>query len=93
MKHIYFCSAIAFLRLKTFIFYFLNIFLLALVLSLFRVQLSTIGRYEYKKTCTLLVQLFDEAVQNYSTLISTRQTGVDCCIQEGTIQFSLPSRI
>ncbi|CAL4067523.1 unnamed protein product, partial [Meganyctiphanes norvegica] len=35
-------------------------------------QLSTIGRCEYGKTCTLLVQLFEQTAQRYQDLISAR---------------------
>jgi len=45
--------------------------------------MSTIGRYEYKKSCTLLVQLFDESVQTYQSLISSGQTGIEIAVQEG----------
>lgn len=33
-------------------------------------QLSTIGRCEYDKTCTLLVRLFDESAQQYQELVN-----------------------
>lgn len=33
-------------------------------------QLSTIGRCEYDKTCTLLVRLFDESAQRYQELVN-----------------------
>ena len=46
-------------------------------------QISTIGRYEYKKSCTLLVQLFDESVQTYQSLISSGQTSIEITVQEG----------
>ena len=51
-------------------------------------QLSTIGRYEYKKTCTLLVQLFDESAQRYQELVSAGQgnTNINLAIQEGNIR-------
>jgi exportin-7 len=50
-------------------------------------QLSTIGRYEYKKSCTLLVQLFDESVQTYQSLVSSGQTGIDTAVQEGRLTW------
>ena len=31
-------------------------------------QISVIGRCDYKKTCTILVQLFDETAQQYQSL-------------------------
>ena len=48
-------------------------------------QISTIGRYEYKKSCTLLVQLFDDSVQTYQSLITSGQTGIETAVQEGTL--------
>ena len=35
-------------------------------------QLSTIGRCEYGKTCTLLVQLFEQTAQRYQELVNAR---------------------
>jgi len=46
-------------------------------------QISTIGRYEYKKSCTLLVQLFDESVQTFQSLVSSGQTSIETAVQEG----------
>lgn len=46
-------------------------------------QISQIGRCEYEKTCTLLVQLFDEAAQLYQKLISSGNTGSQLTVQEG----------
>lgn len=47
-------------------------------------QLSVIGRCEYQKTCSLVVQLFDQAAQNYQELLQRRSpTPVDLAIQEG----------
>ena len=43
-------------------------------------QLSTIGRCEYEKTCTLLIQLFDQSAQEYQ---KTLPSSVDMAIQEG----------
>lgn len=54
--------------------------------------MSTIGRYEYKKSCTLLVQLFDESVQTYQSLISSGQTGIETTVQEGRIAFCVNCR-
>jgi len=48
-------------------------------------QLSTIGRCEYDKTCTLLVRLFDESAQQYQELVNGA-VGVDptqLAVQEG----------
>lgn len=47
-------------------------------------QISTIGRCEYEKICSLLVQLFDESAQSYQELINSGQTNnVNLAIQEG----------
>lgn len=48
-------------------------------------QLSVIGRCEYQKTCSLIVQLFDAAAQNYQEMLQRRTppTAVDLTIQEG----------
>lgn len=47
-------------------------------------QLSTIGRCEYEKTCTLLVQLFDEAAQRYQELLGQgQQNNINVAVQEG----------
>ncbi|KAB7495287.1 Exportin-7 [Armadillidium nasatum] len=35
-------------------------------------QLSIIGRYEYEKTCTLLVQLFEQTAQRYQEVVTAR---------------------
>ncbi|XP_012662088.1 ran-binding protein 17 [Otolemur garnettii] len=46
-------------------------------------QLCTVSRCEYEKTCTLLVQLFDQNAQNYQKLLhSTSGITVDMAIQE-----------
>eukprot|EP00058_Branchiostoma_floridae_P015574 XP_002601062.1 hypothetical protein BRAFLDRAFT_75498 [Branchiostoma floridae] len=51
-------------------------------------QLSTIGRCEYEKTCTLLIQLFDESAQAYQRLIQTpAPNGTDLAIQEGRLTW------
>lgn len=54
-------------------------------------QLSVIGRCEYQKTCTLLVQLFDQAARSYQELmtspVATQQ--IDITIQEGTVHCSI----
>jgi len=48
-------------------------------------QLSVIGRCEYQKTCGLIVQLFDQAAQNYQELMQHRSPApLDLAIQEGT---------
>lgn len=47
-------------------------------------QLCTVSRCEYEKTCTLLVQLFDQNAQNYQKLLhSPSGITVDKAIQEG----------
>lgn len=47
-------------------------------------QLCTVSRCEYEKTCTLLVQLFDQNAQNYQKLLhSASGITVDMAIQEG----------
>ncbi|KAK7815981.1 hypothetical protein U0070_014194, partial [Myodes glareolus] len=47
-------------------------------------QLCTVSRCEYEKTCTLLVQLFDQNAQNYQKLLhSASGLAVDMAIQEG----------
>lgn len=46
-------------------------------------QLSVIGRCEYQKTCTLLVQLFDQVVRTYQELITTPSQQIEISIQEG----------
>ncbi|EGW00768.1 Ran-binding protein 17 [Cricetulus griseus] len=46
-------------------------------------QLCTVSRCEYEKTCTLLVQLFDQNAQNYQKLLhSASALPVDVAIQE-----------
>lgn len=48
-------------------------------------QLSTIGRCEYEKTCTLLISLFDQAASNYQELLNnTNSVRNDVSIQEGS---------
>lgn len=47
-------------------------------------QLSVIGRCEYQKTCTLLVQLFDQAAGAYQELMrSPTARPIDITVQEG----------
>lgn len=46
-------------------------------------QLSVIGRCEYQKTCTLLVQLFDQAARTYQELLSSPSQQIEISIQEG----------
>jgi hypothetical protein len=47
-------------------------------------QLCTVSRCEYEKTCTLLVQLFDQNAQNYQKLLHAAPgLAVDMAIQEG----------
>lgn len=50
-------------------------------------QLSVIGRCEYQKTCTLLVQLFDQAARAYQELLSTPSQQIEISIQEGRLTW------
>lgn len=53
-------------------------------------QLSVIGRCEYQKTCTLLVQLFDQAARTYQELMTQTATPtqqIDILIQEGQLTW------
>lgn len=51
-------------------------------------QLSVIGRCEYQKTCTLLVQLFDQAARTYSELLTNPTTQqIEITIQEGQLTW------
>ncbi|KAM6224221.1 ran-binding protein 17 [Rhynchocyon petersi] len=51
-------------------------------------QLCTVSRCEYEKTCTLLVQLFDQNAQNYQKLLhSASRITVDVAIQEGRLAW------
>uniref|UniRef100_A0A452VKQ8 RAN binding protein 17 n=1 Tax=Ursus maritimus TaxID=29073 RepID=A0A452VKQ8_URSMA len=51
-------------------------------------QLCTVSRCEYEKTCTLLVQLFDQNAQNYQKLLhSPSGITVDRAIQEGRLAW------
>ncbi|XP_076993752.1 ran-binding protein 17 isoform X4 [Tamandua tetradactyla] len=51
-------------------------------------QLCTVSRCEYEKTCTLLVQLFDQNAQNYQKLLrSASGRTVDMAIQEGRLAW------
>ncbi|XP_072680284.1 ran-binding protein 17 isoform X1 [Canis lupus baileyi] len=51
-------------------------------------QLCTVSRCEYEKTCTLLVQLFDQNAQNYQKLLhSPSAVTVDKAIQEGRLAW------
>lgn len=51
-------------------------------------QLSTIARCEYEKTCTLIVQLFDQAAQTYQDLLQNQPISqVDVAIQEGRLTW------
>ncbi|XP_012940207.1 exportin-7 isoform X2 [Aplysia californica] len=49
-------------------------------------QLSTIGRCEYEKTCSLLVQLFDESAQRYQEMISSGPA-VELAVEEGRLTW------
>ncbi|XP_051486939.1 ran-binding protein 17 isoform X7 [Apus apus] len=51
-------------------------------------QLCTISRCEYEKTCTLLVQLFDQNAQNYQKLLhSSSRNPLEITIQEGRLAW------
>ncbi|XP_070426448.1 ran-binding protein 17 isoform X2 [Equus przewalskii] len=51
-------------------------------------QLCTVSRCEYEKTCTLLVQVFDQNAQNYQKLLhSASGMTVDMAIQEGRLAW------
>lgn len=53
-------------------------------------QISVIGRCEYQKTCTLLVQLFDQAATTYQELLTQTATPtqqIDIAIQEGQLTW------
>lgn len=51
-------------------------------------QMSVIARCEYGKTCQLLVQLFNNAAQNYQEMISNMGTSkIDISIQEGRLTW------
>ncbi|XP_060053130.1 ran-binding protein 17 isoform X4 [Erinaceus europaeus] len=51
-------------------------------------QLCTVSRCEYEKTCSLLVQLFDQNAQNYQKLLhSAPAITVDKAIQEGRLAW------
>ncbi|XP_049730257.1 ran-binding protein 17 isoform X2 [Elephas maximus indicus] len=51
-------------------------------------QLCTVSRCDYEKTCTLLIQLFDQNAQNYQKLLhSASGITVDMAIQEGRLAW------
>ncbi|XP_044593823.1 exportin-7 isoform X2 [Cotesia glomerata] len=55
-------------------------------------QLSVIGRCEYQKTCTLLVQLFDQAARAYQELLAQTANNnpthqIEITIQEGQLTW------
>ncbi|OXB64986.1 hypothetical protein ASZ78_007389 [Callipepla squamata] len=51
-------------------------------------QLCTISRCEYEKTCTLLVQLFDQNAQNYQKLLhSSSRNPLEITVQEGRLAW------
>lgn len=53
-------------------------------------QLSVIGRCEYQKTCTLLVQLFDQAARSYQEALSVSSSpSIEMSIQEGKLLIKL----
>ncbi|XP_026472261.1 exportin-7 isoform X1 [Ctenocephalides felis] len=51
-------------------------------------QLSIIGRCEYQKTCSLLVQLFDQSARTYQELLTNPAPAqMDVLIQEGKLTW------
>ncbi|XP_017780137.1 PREDICTED: exportin-7 isoform X3 [Nicrophorus vespilloides] len=51
-------------------------------------QLSVIGRCEYEKTCTLLVQLFDQSARTYQEVLANSQSQqIDVTVQEGRLTW------
>ncbi|XP_071044353.1 exportin-7 isoform X2 [Parasteatoda tepidariorum] len=51
-------------------------------------QMSIIGRCEYEKTCSLLVQLFDQSAQSYQELINlVPPSQVETAVQEGQLTW------
>ncbi|KAK9872641.1 hypothetical protein WA026_018776 [Henosepilachna vigintioctopunctata] len=50
-------------------------------------QLSVIGRCEYQKTCTLLVQLFDQAARSYQDSLGDLTQQIEITIQEGRLTW------
>jgi len=59
-------------------------------------QFSTFSRCDYEKTCSLIVQLFDQAAQSYQELLSNNMNGmntmnsnvqVELAIQEGRLTW------
>ncbi|XP_044761440.1 exportin-7 isoform X1 [Coccinella septempunctata] len=50
-------------------------------------QISVIGRCEYQKTCTLLVQLFDQAARAYQDSLGDPSQQMEITIQEGRLTW------
>ncbi|XP_075622532.1 ran-binding protein 17 isoform X3 [Balearica regulorum gibbericeps] len=51
-------------------------------------QLCTVSRCEYEKTCTLLVQVFDQNAQNYQKLLhSSSRNPLEITVQEGRLAW------
>ncbi|XP_068014902.1 ran-binding protein 17 isoform X2 [Melanerpes formicivorus] len=51
-------------------------------------QLCTVSRCEYEKTCTLLVQLFDQNAQNYQKLLhASSRNPLEITVQEGRLAW------
>ncbi|XP_065071975.1 exportin-7-like [Rhopilema esculentum] len=51
-------------------------------------QISTIGRCEYSKTCSLLISLFDQTAQSYQALLQSNGSMTnDITIQEGRLTW------
>ena len=51
------------------------------------VKISIIGRCEYEKTCSTLVQLFDETAQQYQTYLGSNATKTDLLIKEDQLTW------
>ncbi|XP_055955985.1 exportin-7 isoform X2 [Patella vulgata] len=50
-------------------------------------QLSTIGRCEYDKTCSVLVTLFDESAALYQELVASGGQSVEIAVREGRLTW------
>ncbi|KAL1509455.1 hypothetical protein ABEB36_004189 [Hypothenemus hampei] len=50
-------------------------------------QISVIGRCEYGKTCTLLVQLFDQTATTYQELLASPTQPIEIAVQEGQLTW------
>ena len=50
-------------------------------------KISIIGRCEYDKTCSTLVQLFDETAQQFQSLLRTNTSKRDLLIKEDQLTW------